>query len=198
MRSTQGQDLIDQILSDAWAWDFPATQWEADVVADLADNRVYTIKRFPKEELDRLGMRANACHANVRRIVENNAEAEAAAGWLVEEPDLAVHSVIKIGEHYICVTPSRSGDETCEFMPDPKITWTPYGSEMAPVRNGQIIKGPGIRQYPAFTIARFGITRRRLEAGASLEEAFAFTRQEFEALKRAHLPPRPSPPGTGY
>lgn len=189
MRSAEDQALVEQILSPEWAWDFPPTESEAGIVDELVDMPIYDIKRFPKEELDRLGMSFNACHANVRRIVEDNPGAEAVVGWLVEEPDFAIHSVIKINDHYICVTPSRSGDETCAFMPDQKITWVPFGAELVPVRNGQMITGPGVRQYPDFSIARFKLLRRKFEAGMSFAEASDLSAQEIAELKR-HLPSR--------
>lgn len=187
MRSAEERALIEQILSPEWAWDFPATDWEAQIVDELVAMPVYDIKRFPKEELDRLGMTFNACHANVRRIVENNPTAEAVAGWLVDEPDFAVHSVIKVNGHYICVTPSRSGEQTCVFMPDPKITWTPFRTALAPVRNGRLIAGPGVRQYPGFSTARFQLLRRKLEAGMSLADASTLSEREIAELK-SHLP----------
>ena len=187
MRSSEDDALIALILSPEWAWDFPASDWEAGVVAELLEMPVYDIKRFPQEELARVGMRPNACHENARAIVERQPGAEAVAGWLVEQPDFAVHSVVKLNGHYVCVTPSRSGEEGCVFMPDPKITWTAYRGTLAPVRNGRMIAGPGVRQFPAFTIAKFRLFRERLEAGTSIGEA-QITREEFDVLKRAYLP----------
>ncbi len=186
MRSASEQALIRQILSPEGAWDFPATDWEAGVVAELVDLPVYDIKRFPLDELERVGMRPNACHENVRQIVERHPGSEPVVGWLIDEPDFAVHSVVRMNGTYLCVTPSLSGDDGCAFMPDHKITWTRYGDTLAPVRNGQMILGPGVRQYPAFTTAKFKIIRRRLEEGASLEDA-QVTREEFEALRREHF-----------
>ncbi len=134
---------------------------------------------YPKALLDLV-------NENVRQIVERHPGSEPVVGWLIDEPDFAVHSVVRMNGTYLCVTPSLSGDDGCAFMPDHKITWTRYGDTLAPVRNGQMILGPGVRQYPAFTTAKFKIIRRRLEEGASLEDA-QVTREEFEALRREHF-----------
>lgn len=186
-RTAEEQALVDRMLSDEWAWDFPPSQWEADLVAELLELPYYDVPRLPREELDRLGVRANECHANVRRIVAENPGAKAVAGWMLQPPDFAVHSVLQVGESLVCVTPSAWGDPTCTFMPDPNISWTPYGASEAPVRNGQIIAGPGVRQYPAFTIARFGIVRQRIAEGLPAPQAIEMSREEFDALKAAYI-----------
>ncbi|MBL8552197.1 MAG: hypothetical protein JNJ73_19570 [Hyphomonadaceae bacterium] len=184
--SQMAQDL----LSDAWAWDFPASDWERDVVAELLDLPIYDIPRLPADEVARMGMLPNACHANVRRCVESNPGMAIATGWVIERPDFMLHSVLQTGDRqFICVTPSAAGETGfVPFMPDAKISWAVRGQEYAPVRNGRMIEGPGVRQHPAFTIAKFKIIRERLGRGVPVEEAITFTRDEFETLRQAHIP----------
>jgi hypothetical protein len=85
-----------------------------------------------------------------------------------------------------CITPSPLEDTDIPFIPDPKIRWIEDGKVYSAFRSGRKI-GPGVRVFPAFTIAQGAIVRERLLAGCDPLKAGDFTEEEMEELKRRHI-----------
>jgi hypothetical protein len=132
-------------------------------------------------------MPTNACHANVRWYVEHDPShrARAVTGWWVQWPDFVLHSVIEDDGELICITPAEYNETELHFIPDSQISWIEDGKVSSAVRHGRKI-GPGIRAFPAFTMARNAIVRERLLAGVDPFKAIEFTDEMMDALKRDH------------
>lgn len=180
--------LKETLLSAIRGWEFAPSQWEADLVTELVQLPYFDVPHLPKEELERMGMRPNECYENVRRCVRDTPGALAIDGWIIDRPDFLTHSVVFHCEQFICVTPSLLDQQKIPFIPDPKISWIEKGGKACPVRNGQIVSGPGVREFPEFTVARYSVVRGRLESGIPPEEAVEFSPEEFSSLVQSHVP----------
>jgi hypothetical protein len=135
-----------------------------------------------------LDMRANECHGNARWYANNDpsGNARSVTGWWVQWPNFVLHSVIKMNDQLICITPTPLKEADLKFIPDPKISWIEDEEGYSAVRDGQII-GPGDRILPALTKAQNAIVRGRMLAGADPFKAGEFTDEEVEELKRQHI-----------
>ena len=101
-----------QMLEKGEEWDFPPSEWEAAVCAELREQPVIDVPRAPAEQLPMMRMPAGECHSNVRWYAKNDptGKAHAVTGWWVQWPNFVLHSVIEIGDQLICITPSPFGD----------------------------------------------------------------------------------------
>ncbi|MGH6753718.1 MAG: hypothetical protein ACREDP_16285, partial [Bradyrhizobium sp.] len=81
--------LLQKCLKMSEEWDFPPSQWEAAVCADLREEDVVLVTRAPLDQLARAGMPANECHANARWYAKNDpsGNSRAVAGWWVQWPN---------------------------------------------------------------------------------------------------------------
>ncbi len=175
------------MLEKGSEWDFPASDWEADLCAELEALPVLIVPRAPADQLASTKMKANECHTNTFWYVGNdpNKISCAVTGWWVQEPCYVLHSVIEQDGRLICITPSAFGETEIPFVPDPKISWQIEGDVRHAMRNGIEI-GPGIRKFPALTMAINSIVRERLLAGANPFQAGNFSDEEVAELKRKH------------
>jgi hypothetical protein len=180
--------LRQKMLNKSKEWDFPPSPWEAAVCAELREEDVVVIHRAPAEQLAWARMPVNECHANARWYAKNDpsGKARAVAGWWVQWPNFVLHSVIEIEGALICITPSPFCEAEIPFIPDPKISWMEHGEVYSAIRNGQVV-GPGVRVFPAFTMAQNAIVRERLLAGGDPLKAGDFSEAEMDELKRQHI-----------
>ena len=178
-----------KMLDEGGKWDFPLSAWETAVCADLSEDAVVVVRRAPPEQIAWMRMPANECHANARWYAKHHpsGRARAITGWWVQWPDFVLHSVVEADGLLFCITPVSFDETEFPFIPDPKISWIEDGEFRSAIRNDQII-GPGVRMFPAFTIARNAIVRERLLAGVDPFRACEFTDEEMEELKRIHIP----------
>ena len=168
-------------------WDFPPSEWEAALCAELKENEVMRVPRASAAQLSWARMQANQCHANTRWYEQNDPENKSrqVTGWWVQWPDFVLHSVVERDGHLMCITPSHFDEAQIPFIPDPKIVWTESGDVYSAMRDGKII-GPGIRAFPAYTMAKNQIIRDRLLRGVNPYKAGDFTDAEIEKLKNEY------------
>ena len=154
------------MLEKSKEWDFPPSPWEVGVCAELRESDVVVVPRVTSTQLAWMHMPTNQCHANVRWYVENDPEKQSLAvtGWWVQWPNFVLHSVVEVAGKVFCITPSPFEDTEIPVIPDPKISWSEGGKVYSAIRNGREI-GPGVRVFPAFTMAQSAIVRERLLAG---------------------------------
>lgn len=144
-------------------------------------------ERLPKSHLLQMRMPKNQCHANSQWYAEQDSNAEAVTGWLIQWPDYVVHSLVKVDGEYRCVTPVDHADEAFPFVPDASIEWVDNGDVKIPTHKGMSI-GIGVRRFPEFTLARTTIVRNRILAGTHPYEAMQFSNEEMNRLKVEHIP----------
>jgi hypothetical protein len=181
--------LRQMMLEKGKEWEFLPSAWEASVCAELREEDVVIVPRALPEQLAWARMPSNQCHANVRWYVANDPSqrTRAVTGWWVQWPNFVLHSVIETGGRLICITPSPLDEAEIPFIRDSKINWIEDGEAYAAMRNGQKI-GPGVRVFPAFTMAQTAIVRQRLLAGVDPRKAGDFSDEDMEKLKRRYVP----------
>jgi hypothetical protein len=177
-----------KLLEKSKEWEFPPSSWEAEVCAELKEDDVVVVPRVASAELDWMRMPTNQCHANVNWYVENDPEKKSLAvtGWWVQWPNFVLHSVVERAGKLFCITPSPLEDKEIPFIPDTKISWIEDGKVYSAFRSGRKI-GPGVRVFPAFTIAQSAIVRERLLSGCDPLKAGDFTDEEMEELRQRHI-----------
>lgn len=178
-----------RFLEEMDKWDFPQSQWEADLCEELMWTPVYTVHRAPRKMLEWCRMPPSECHANARFYENNDPDhlTKAVTGWWVQYPNFVLHSVIHTGRSLVCVTPSVMDgiEDVFDFIPDPKVEWV-CGSDnyFKPFRLGRQLP-VGLRAEPAFTIAQHQVVRTRLLSGMNPADAGKFTDEEYRAIKLA-------------
>jgi hypothetical protein len=175
------------ILQKSIEWNFPPSDWEAKLCAEIEKRPIVWVPRAPPEQLAWARMKVNACHTNVRWYAENDPEKKSrvVTGWWVQDPNYVLHSVVERDGQLICITPSHSGETKIPFIPDSEIEWTVRAKVYCAFRNGREI-GPGIRKFPALTMALISIICKRLRSGGNPYKASEFGDEEFEELKRQY------------
>ena len=184
------REALRQLMLEKGAeWDFPPSEWEVALCAELEELPVSIVPRAPEEQLVWTRMKANECHTNAFWYVDNDPykASRAITGWWVQGPCYVLHSVIEQAGQLICITPSAFGEVEIPFIPDPKISWITEGQARHAMRSGQEI-GPGIRKFPALTMAINAIARERLLSGMNPFTAGDFSDEEMAELKRKHAP----------
>jgi hypothetical protein len=177
-----------KLLEKGKEWDFPPSPWEAAVCAELRKQTVVIVPRAPAEQLAWARMPANECHANVRWYAKNDpsGRARAITGWWVQWPNFVLHSVVEMDSKLICITPTPLKETEIPFIPDPQISWIEGNDVYSAIRNGEVV-GPGVRVFPAFTMAQSAIVRQRMDQGVDPFKATEFTNEEMEELKRQYI-----------
>jgi hypothetical protein len=185
------EELKRLILRKSEEWNFPPTEWEATLCRELEAKPVQIVARAPTDQLAWMKMKANECHTNAGWYAEHDPEKKSrhVAGWWVQGPNFASHSLIERDGQLTCITPTYSGETEIPFIPDTEITWQTENGVRCAYRNGQQI-GPGVRRFPAFTMALTEIIRRRIRSGGDPVRATNFSDEELEELMREHGVPR--------
>lgn len=154
-------------LADAEKWNFPASEWEAQVVAEIEATPFWTVRRYPPHILAQMGMPPRECHSNTRFMVENDPDGRCKqiVGWWNQGGNYVLHSVVERGDEVFCVTPTPfHAEPTFEFVPDPKIEWREQDDGLTAYRDGVEI-GPGLRSDPAKQLAELNHLMDRLRSG---------------------------------
>lgn len=182
------QELKEHLLLQADWWTFSPSEWERALVDELLDMPAYPVPRMDEADMAAMKMAPNQCHANTRWYEKNdpNARSKAVSGWWMKNTDFVLHSVMKDGDQYFCVTPGDQGEDEIIFIPDPNIVWVERGANCAAIRNGEEV-GVGVRRFPALTIGLFQMMRYRLFIGMDPDQAQYFSDEEMDALMRQHL-----------
>ena len=171
-------------------WDFPATPDEAVICEGLRHIEIVVVRRASRAELAYMRMPENSCHENARWYERNDPtrQSRAVTGWWVQWPDFVLHSVVKIDDRFICLTPSYIDEGEFPFMPDPQIVWEKDQEKYIAKKQGYKI-GIGVRLFPEFTLARLELVRKRLRSGLHPVEASIFSDGELAELKAKYINP---------
>jgi hypothetical protein len=183
------ETIREKALEMSQRWNFPPSQWEANVCEELADMPVTIVPRVPAEQIRWMRMPANECHANTQWYAENDpsGKSKRVTGWWVQWPNYVLHSVLEQDGRLFCITPTFPNDPEIPFIVDLKIEWKEDGNVYSAWRDGERI-GVGVRAYPALTIAQTAIVTERLRAGVDPDKAQDFTEEDMERLKRVYTP----------
>lgn len=154
-------------------WDFEPSDWERDTVAAVEQLPAVTVRRYPADALAWMRMKPQECHANCRFMQDEdpNGRVRQITGWLLENDNYVLHSVIDQGDGLCCVTPMLvNAPAVFDFKPDPAIEWREEGEYRVAYRGGQAIE-PGVRRDPAKSRREVSIMRERLLSGMNPYEA---------------------------
>lgn len=158
--------ISDAINFEIDAWNFPPTEWEANVVRSLLDLPYVTAKRADEFSMRRWGMLPNECHANCyRAALQSGGRIKHVTGWWPQGGNFLSHSIIFENGEFICITPSRFGQVTdLVFIPDNRIDKICENGDFQLYRDGRPI-GPGVRMNPQATMQEGQRLRAALESG---------------------------------
>lgn len=179
-------ELAEFVLGNAEHMAQPPSEWEAKVLADVIALPRVTVLRPPRAQLLALGMLPYHCHANCALQAANDPEqlSRHVSGWLIDGPDLILHSVIEMRGRWFCMTPQYvPAPPQFQFTPDPLIEWRDAsdGARLA-FRGGSQLPEV-LRKYPEHHIRMRDELRRLIAAGMSVADA----RQKVDAILGAEL-----------
>lgn len=162
-------------MIDLDEWAFPATDWEAEMVRQIESLPAVTAHRVSAARLKWMRMKPRQCHANAVFMERNDPAGKMCRviGWMPDSGVYVLHSVVRHGGGYACVTPvdPRLGlSSRFAFIPDPAIEARRVGDHECYYRGGVAI-GPGLRADPTRTLADIEEVRRRLRAGWEVHAA---------------------------
>lgn len=123
------ENLRQLALRKSAEWDFPASQWEVRVCADLKEEDITVVPRASAEQLAEMRMSSHERHQNARWYAANDPtkKSRAVTGWWVQWPNFVLHSVVETDGQLICITPSVFGEKKIFLYK----TTTPPGSKKA-------------------------------------------------------------------
>ncbi|WP_245280208.1 hypothetical protein [Pseudorhizobium pelagicum] len=126
--TTNGEPQLSEvekfILSSSEELAFPPTEWETETLAEVLALPRVVVTRPPEDDLLKIGMRRNDCHANCAAQVANDIEGRSrhVSGWYISGSDLILHSIVEIDGQWFCLTPQiAKASPRFEFIPDPAI-----------------------------------------------------------------------------
>lgn len=161
------EQLKAKALAEMHDWTRPPTAEEALLVTEIDNLPTVTVRREIARRLSWAGMKAGDCHANCRWYEEHdpNGSFKAAAGWWKQPHGVhMLHSVIRAGDVYVCITPGPPPDEF-KFAPDPEITYVGDDSGMRSLRRRGQNPPKLLRRDPARTIKAYTLIIDRINAG---------------------------------
>lgn len=160
------------MLLSEWAdWTRPPTPEEALLVAEIDKLPTVTVQRQPVEALTWGRMKAKECHANCQWYEDNdpNGEHKAVRGWWKQPNGIhMLHSVIRRGDDYACITPGPPPD-FYQFAPDPEILFV--NDERGSLKRRGQIPPKFVRSDPERTIKAYTLLAQRINAGMDLVKA---------------------------
>jgi hypothetical protein len=179
--------LRKQMLEQGEFWNFPETVWEIEQVKQILLLPVAPVRRMSREELEYMRKPENQCHANARWYADNDptGRAQMITGWIVQWPNLLLHSVIGFNGAMVCITPNLFGgfEDEFSFIADDQIYWQDEATHRTAWRNGKSIDY-GLRVFPKVTERQCAIVRGRLEAGMNPYKAIDLDDANFEELQQ--------------
>lgn len=184
----KGEQLRKRLLEQNDVWDFPPTDWEAELVNELLDMPVLMVPKAPANQLKEMRLPFNECHENTRwyaKSAPSGAVKSVAGWWVMENATFVLHSVLEQEGHYLCITPTQFSETKIPFIPDEKIMWEPAGDRYEAYRNGQKI-GPGVRRFPREAMIQNAAFRARLKSGMNPHRAMNFTPEEWGEAKKKY------------
>jgi hypothetical protein len=104
-------------------WDFPATEAEAQAIAEIEKLPVITVQRYPAHIIRQMSMPPNECHANARFMVSKDPEGKCRqiSGYWPQGGNYVLHSVVDRDGEVFCVTPLQiNAADRFQFIPDPQ------------------------------------------------------------------------------
>lgn len=161
------------IECDQWSKD-PSDEEAAALAELLALPSVIAVRATP-ENMRQMGMCSKDCHENCHWFADNDPDGEwqHVFGWWKQPSALLLHSVIRRGDQYVCITPQADPGvgNKFTFIPDDAITPEREGDHFQLTRNGHS-HHPGVRLDPAATIEYMAKVKTRLETGMNPYQAW--------------------------
>lgn len=176
------------ILWSAEEFAFPPTEWEAETLEKVLTLPRVVVTRPPDEDLLKIGMRRNDCHANCAAQVANDTEGRSrhVSGWYISGSDLILHSIVEIDGQWVCLTPQiGKASSRFEFIPDTEIEWrvSSDGKARGAYRSGRELP-QALRKYPERHIQMRDHFRSLMDSGMSAVEARDEVNATFGADRR--------------
>jgi hypothetical protein len=161
------EQLIALAIKQFARWDFPATEAEAQAVAEIQKLPEIVVKRYPNDALRYMRMKPSECHANARFMETNDPEKKCRqiTGYWPQAGNYVLHSVVERDGEIFCVTPLMiDGPDHFPFIPDPDIEWREENGFNVPYRKGLVVE-PGLRIDPVENKRIAEVILGRIEAG---------------------------------
>jgi hypothetical protein len=146
-------------------WSKPPSDEEQATLQELLELPAVRAVRATPENLAVMGMTAKNCHENCAWYADNDpgGEWEHVFGWWMQPSALVLHSVIRRGDKYVCITPQADPAVKNDFLfiPDDAITPEKADDHYLLLRNG-VSHHPGLRLDPQATIEYMAKVKERL------------------------------------
>ncbi|MCC8934894.1 hypothetical protein [Rhizobium sp. 'Codium 1'] len=160
------------VLRNVEASASPPTEFEAATLAEVMALPRVLVTRPPEDQLLKIGMRRNECHANCAMQATNDTEGRSrhVTGWYVSASSLVLHSVAEIEGQWFCLTPQIvRGPDQFEFVPDEAIEWRDAinGMSREPYRKGERLPET-LRRYPDLEVQMSHVFRSLVASGMSI------------------------------
>ncbi|MBA1157060.1 hypothetical protein [Microvirga mediterraneensis] len=168
------ETLGELALRNAEQMAFPATEWEANTLAEVLALPRVTVTRPPEEQLLAAGMLPYDCHANCFAQAANDPDrvSRHVFGWLIYGSDLILHSVVETRGHWLCLTPqSVQAPSQFQFIPDPFIEWLDTGDGGRHAFRCGVRLPKALRKYPAYHLRMWDELNDLMASGMSAFDA---------------------------
>lgn len=156
------------MLIECDQWSKPPSDTEKQALDELLAMPSVKAVRATAQNIQMMGMNPKDCHENCTWYATNDpsGEWEHVFGWWIQPNALVLHSVIRRGDDYVCITPQvdRAVGAMFTFIPDAAITPEQNGDHFLLLRNGQN-HHPGLRLDPTATIEYMEKVKVRLNSG---------------------------------
>jgi len=163
------------ILRNVEAFAAPATEWEQQAYNEVIALPRVVVTRPPKDELLAADMVPYHCHSNCATQEANDPSGSSrhVFGWMVLGEDLILHSVVKMGSQWLCLTPQTVElSSRFDFIPDPLIEWRDAddGVSLVAYRHGKELPET-LRKDPEHHIRMHSELLKQIASGLSVVEA---------------------------
>lgn len=167
--------IDDLILRNAAIFAKPVTETEKQAYNDVIALPRVVVTRPPKDELLAADMVPYDCHTNCAAQEANDPTGSShhVFGWMVLGQDLILHSVVKMGSDWLCLTPQTVElSSRFDFIPDPLIEWwdADDGVSLVACRQGKELP-EALRKDPEHHIRMYNELLRLVASGLSVAEA---------------------------
>lgn len=175
------------MLIECSQWSKPPSDIERAALDELIAMPSVRAVRATAQNLQMMGMSAKDCHENCHWYAKNDPSGEwqHVFGWWMQPSALVLHSVIRRGDEYVCITPQADPAVGAQFtfIPDEAITPEKNGDHFLLLRKGQN-HHPGLRFDPAATIEYMSKVKGRLKSGMKPFVAWEidYTGAQFEVF----------------
>lgn len=150
--------LRKSMLEEIDLWLAPANDYEEKLANEIAAMPVVSVRRPPRDDILRAGMKAQQCHQNCISYCQIDPERKSkiVPGWWIKGDSYISHSVVNREDILFCVTPYLWDEREFLFVPDDKIKCRidPDGSVVTE-RDGRPLE-LRVRSNPERTIRQCG------------------------------------------